>query len=81
MEYYNNKWHGTIKCTPEEGFQQKYMSTNDLKNMQSEDIRTRIVESTKRKGQIANQGHLMEFKIVTEKICKNYSSCKQMFVF
>lgn len=63
MEYYNNKWHGTIKCTPEEAFQQKFISTNDLKNMQPEDLRTRIVEATKRKGQIANQGHIMEFKI------------------
>ena len=50
MNYYNNKFHGTIKCTPEEGFQQKFIHTLGLESMSSEDIRVKIVENTKRKG-------------------------------
>ena len=63
MKYYNNKYHGTTKCTPEEAFQQKFIQTREIQNLSADDIRRRVVENTKRKGQINNQSQIIQFKI------------------
>ena len=33
VKHYNNKWHPTIRCSPEESFQQKYIETFELENL------------------------------------------------
>ena len=47
VKFYNNKYHTTIKCTPEEAFHQKYFSTFELENLTPDEIRVRTVESSK----------------------------------
>ena len=49
--------------TPREAFEQKFVSTPDLQGLSSEDIRERVVERTKLKGQLANQAQAIAFKI------------------
>jgi hypothetical protein len=63
MRHYNNRFHGTIKCTPEEAFQGQYKATPELKDLSKEEIRQRVVENTKLTGQKANQGHIVDFKV------------------
>lgn len=41
LKYYNNKWHGTIKCSPEESFHQKFIETFEIENLNPKEIRKR----------------------------------------
>lgn len=50
VKFYNNKHHTTIKCTPEEAFHQKYISTFELEGLDEEEVRCRTVASSKMKG-------------------------------
>ena len=57
VKYYNSKFHTTIKCAPEEAFQQKYLGmTFEIEGMTPEQIRARCVESTKKRGVMMYQG-------------------------
>ena len=47
LRRYNNKVHSTIKCTPEEAFQQKHISSPEIRDLDKEDIRRRVVDTTK----------------------------------
>ena len=54
MSFYNNRIHGTIRCTPEEAFQHKHFSTEWLLGMPADEIRVNIVNFTKSKGMREN---------------------------